>query len=104
YLAFGVGQGVVNAPITNTAVSGMPRSHAGVAAALATTSRNIGTSLGVAIIGSILSSHISTLTAADRIRASRPPLSVIRGLGFAVFVAGAANTTARARRTTDRIA
>ena len=59
YLAFGVGQGVVNAPITNTAVSGMPRSHAGVAAAVATTSRNIGTSLGVAIVGSILSSHLS---------------------------------------------
>ena len=59
YLAFGVGQGVVNAPITNTTVSGMPRSHAGVAAAVATTSRQIGTSLGVAIVGSILSSHIS---------------------------------------------
>jgi Na+/melibiose symporter-like transporter len=38
YLALGVGQGVVNAPTTNTAVSGMPRSHAGVAAAVATTS------------------------------------------------------------------
>ena len=47
YLAFGVGQGVVNAPITNTAVSGMPRSHAGVAAAVATTSRNIGPASGL---------------------------------------------------------
>jgi len=104
YLAFGVGQGVVNAPITNTAVSGMPRSHAGVAAAVATTSRNIGTSLGVAIVGSILSSHISKMTAADFIEASRPALGVIVGFGSAVFVVGAATTSARARRTTGRIA
>src|SRR5207249_2299678 len=104
YLAFGVGQGVVNAPITNTAVSGMPRSHAGVAAAVATTSRNIGTSLGVAIVGSILSSHISGMIAADFIAAGRPALWVIVGFGATVFVVGAATTTSRARRTTERIA
>ena len=104
YLAFGVGQGVVNAPITNTAVSGMPRSHAGVAAAVATTSRNIGTSIGVAVVGSILSSHISSMTAGDFIEASRPALLVIVGFGLTVFVVGFATTTTQARRTTDRIA
>jgi MFS family permease len=104
YLAFGVGQGVVNAPITNTAVSGMPRSHAGVAAAVATTSRNIGTSLGVAVVGSILSSHVSGMVAADFIGASRPALWAIVGFGMSVFVVGAATTTAKARRTTQRIA
>jgi EmrB/QacA subfamily drug resistance transporter len=104
YLAFGVGQGVVNAPITNTAVSGMPRSHAGVAAAVATTSRNIGTSLGVAIVGSILSSHISGMIAADFVAASRPALWVIVGFGLTVLVVGAATTTSKARRTTERIA
>ena len=36
----------VNAPITNTAVSGMPREQAGVAAAVASTSRQVGASLG----------------------------------------------------------
>lgn len=104
YLAFGVGQGVVNAPITNTAVSGMPRSHAGVAAAVATTSRQIGISLGVAIVGSILSSHVSGAIAADLIAASRPALWVIVGFGLAVLVVGAATTTARAQRTRERIA
>jgi predicted MFS family arabinose efflux permease len=105
YLAFGVGQGVVNAPITNTAVSGMPRSHAGVAAAVATTSRNIGTCLGVAIVGSILSSHLSgTMIAGDFIAAGRPALWVVMGFGATVFVVGAATTTAWARRTTSRIA
>ncbi|MDR6316817.1 MFS transporter [Actinoplanes couchii] len=53
YLLFGLGFGMVNAPITNTAVSGMPRAQAGVAAAIASTSRQIGTVLGVAVIGAV---------------------------------------------------
>ncbi|WP_266095009.1 MFS transporter [Microlunatus elymi] len=56
YLIFGIGFGLVNSPITNTAVSGMPRSQAGVAAATASTSRQIGTSLGVAIAGALVTS------------------------------------------------
>ncbi|MGH3398112.1 MAG: DHA2 family efflux MFS transporter permease subunit, partial [Streptosporangiaceae bacterium] len=59
YVIFGVGFGLVNAPITNTAVSGMPRAQAGVAAAIASTSRQVGGSLGVAIIGSVV---VSALT------------------------------------------
>jgi EmrB/QacA subfamily drug resistance transporter len=104
YVAFGIGQGMVNAPITNTTVSGMPRSHAGVAAAVATTSRNIGTSLGVAIVGSILSSHISASIADDFTRASRPALLLIAGLGLSVVAVGAVTTSGWARRTTDGIA
>jgi EmrB/QacA subfamily drug resistance transporter len=56
YLLMGCGFGLVNAPITNTAVSGMPRAQAGVAAAVASTSRQVGSSLGVAVFGSILAS------------------------------------------------
>jgi predicted MFS family arabinose efflux permease len=104
YLAFGVGQGVVNAPITNTTVSGMPRSHAGVAAAVATTSRQIGTSLGVAIVGSILTTHISASIADDLVRAGRPALLLLAGLGLMVVVVGAVTTSKWARRTTDGIA
>ena len=46
YIVFGLGFGVVNAPITNAAVSGMPRAQAGVASAVASTSRQVGASLG----------------------------------------------------------
>ncbi|MEO8844918.1 MAG: MFS transporter [Kofleriaceae bacterium] len=53
YVVFGIGFGSVNAPITNSAVSGMPRAQAGVAAAIASTSRQVGASLGVAIAGAI---------------------------------------------------
>lgn len=104
YIAFGMGQGGANPPVTNAAVTGMPRSHAGVAAAVATTSRNIGTSLGVAIVGSILNTQISAMVPAEFVAATRPAMWVIVGFGLAVVLVGAAITTPWARRTTDRIA
>jgi EmrB/QacA subfamily drug resistance transporter len=54
YLLFGVFLGAVNPPITNTAISGMPRSMAGLAGSLASTGRQAGTTLGVAISGTII--------------------------------------------------
>ena len=54
YFIFGIGFGSVNAPITNTAVSGMPQTQAGLAAAVASTSRQVGASLGVAVAGTIV--------------------------------------------------
>jgi predicted MFS family arabinose efflux permease len=51
YLVFGFGFGMLNAPVTNAAVAGMPREQAGVAAAVASTSRQVGASLGVAVLG-----------------------------------------------------
>src|SRR5258708_18566456 len=51
-LVLGVGMGWVNAPITNSAGAGMPRSRAGTAAGIASTSRQVGSSLGVAVVGS----------------------------------------------------
>ena len=67
YVVFGLGFGFVNAPITNAAVSGMPRAQAGVAAAIATTSRQFGQTLGVAVVGAIVASHAAgrPLTAAS---------------------------------------
>lgn len=59
YLLFGIAVGTVNPPITNTAVSGMPTSMAGVAASLASAGRHTGTTLGVAIAGTIVGSAAS---------------------------------------------
>jgi EmrB/QacA subfamily drug resistance transporter len=58
YAVFGVGFGLVNAPITNTAVSGMPRAQAGVAAGIASTSRQVGATLGVAITGALVAGAV----------------------------------------------
>jgi EmrB/QacA subfamily drug resistance transporter len=54
YLLFGVFLGAVNPPITNSAISGMPRSMAGLAGSLASTGRQTGTTLGVAISGTVI--------------------------------------------------
>src|SRR5262249_42276831 len=54
YVLFGVFLGPVNPPITNSAVSGMPRSMAGVAASLASAGRQTRTALGVAISGTLV--------------------------------------------------
>jgi hypothetical protein len=57
---------MVNPPITNTAVSGMPIGQAGVAAAVASTSRQFGGALGVAVVGSLYTAQLrhSPITAA----------------------------------------
>ncbi len=46
YLVYGAGAGLVSAPITNTAPSGMPRDQAGVAGAIASTCRQTGAAVG----------------------------------------------------------
>jgi EmrB/QacA subfamily drug resistance transporter len=58
YLLIGLGFGAVNPPITNTAVSGMPLSQAGVASAVAGTARQLGSVLGVAVLGSVVTSRL----------------------------------------------
>jgi len=47
YLIYGAGAGLVSAPITNTALSGMPRDQAGVAGAIASTFRQTGAAVGL---------------------------------------------------------
>jgi predicted MFS family arabinose efflux permease len=100
---FGVGHGAVNAPITYTTVSGMPRSHAGVAAAVATTSRQIGTAFGVAIVGSVLNSRLTGPLSTGFVSASRPAVLIIAGLGLAVLLIGLVTTGRWATGTTRRV-
>ena len=45
---------MVNPAITNNAVAGMPLAQAGVAAAIASTSRQVGAALGVAVAGTVV--------------------------------------------------
>ncbi|HET9381749.1 MAG TPA: MFS transporter [Streptomyces sp.] len=105
YVLFGIGFGFVNAPITNTAVSGMPRAQAGVAAAVASTSRQLGQSLGVAVLGAVLASGVGSSPYRDAfVAAARPGWWILTGCGFAVLVLAAVTTGTRARRTAERTA
>jgi EmrB/QacA subfamily drug resistance transporter len=104
YIAFAIGFGMVNAPITNTAVSGMPRAQAGVAAAVASTSRQVGASLGVAIVGSVINSGSGGAISSNLASASHPGWWIISGAGAAVLVLGLATSGQRARRSAERTA
>jgi EmrB/QacA subfamily drug resistance transporter len=100
YVVFGLGFGFVNAPITNAAVSGMPRAQAGVAAAIATTSRQVGQTLGVAVVGAIVSSHAATGLSS----ASHPVWWTLVGCGVLVLVLGLMATARRATESARRTA
>jgi EmrB/QacA subfamily drug resistance transporter len=97
YGVYGIGFGLVNPPITNTAVSGMPRSQAGVAAAVASTSRQVGSSLGVAVSGTIVA-------AAGVATGLSTAWWAVAGATLMIGVIGVLATTARARATAERVA
>jgi EmrB/QacA subfamily drug resistance transporter len=102
YVVFGLGFGLVNAPITNAAVSGMPRAQAGVAAAIATTSRQVGQTLGVAVVGAIATSHLGPAAATS----SSSPAAwwTLTACCGGVFVLGLLATTGQARASARRTA
>jgi EmrB/QacA subfamily drug resistance transporter len=104
YVTFGIGIGMVNAPITNTAVSGMPRSQAGVAAAIASTSRQVGQSLGVAVVGAAVTSAMHGLLRVSFAQASHVGWWIITGCGAAVLLLGLVTTGRWALGTAARTA
>ncbi len=98
YAVFGVGFGMLNPPITNTAVSGMPLAQAGVASAVASTSRQVGQSLGVAIAGSMVSGNAAFVPAAHT------AFRVNALYGLIVLSVALATTGRWAKRTAERTA
>ncbi len=104
YGIFGVGLGMVNAPITNTAVSGMPRSRAGIASAVASTSRQVGALLGVALAGSLAGTGLESASKPGFAAATHVFFWVSAGLGMAIVVLGIASTGTRARASAARVA
>ncbi|MCY0925701.1 MFS transporter [Streptomyces sp. H27-H1] len=110
YVLFGIGFGLVNAPITNTAVSGMPRAQAGVAAAVASTSRQTGGALGVAIVGAVLAAGMAggagggTGSAAGFAAAAQPAWWIITACGLLVLFVGFATSGNWAQETARRTA
>lgn len=84
-----IGLGLTATPMTNLIMSSVPRSHAGVGSAMNDTTREVGTTLGVAILGSVLSSaYVSHLPAeVEKLPADAAGL-VRDSIGGAYYVAG----------------
>jgi MFS family permease len=100
YALFGVGLGMVNPAITNSAVAGMPLSQAGVAAAIASTSRQVGAAMGVAISGTVVSA--SRTNGTDFTMATHPIWWLMSACGAIVLLLGWISTTAWAQRSTHK--
>jgi EmrB/QacA subfamily drug resistance transporter len=103
YLLFGLFLAAVNPPITNTAVSGMPRSMAGVAASLASAGRQTGTTLGVAIAGTIVGSA-ADVSGTAYTTAAHGVWWMLLGLGIGITALGLLSTSRRALTTAARAA
>ncbi len=97
YLIYGAGAGLVSAPITNTALSGMPRDQAGVAGAIASTFRQTGAAVGVAVTGAIVAS-----SSVGFVHASHAAWAVGAGCGVIVVLLGMFSTGRWALATAER--
>jgi len=105
FIVFGTGGGVVNAPITYTTVSGMPVSQAGVASGIASTSRQIGQCLGIAVTGSILAGNLrGSPLRTGFVSASHADWLLLSAYGAVIFVLGLITTSRWALGTAARTA
>jgi MFS family permease len=104
YFLFGIGLGLVNPPITNAAVTGMPPSQAGVAAALASTSRQVGSTLGVAVLGVIAGGTVSTSIGSSFAQSTHAAWWITAALGVVILAVAIATTGAWAKSTAKRTA
>jgi EmrB/QacA subfamily drug resistance transporter len=98
YMTFGAGAGLQSAPITNTAVSGMPADQAGVAGGLVSTCRQFGAGVGVAVCGSV----VVATTGRAFINASHTAWALFAVCGLVILGLGWVSTSAWARETARR--
>ena len=99
YGLFGIGAGMVNSPITNGVMSGVPKSQAGVASGMNSSSRQLGQSLGVAVVGSVLAASLRGSMHAGFLGAAHAGWWIMAGCGYTVLVLGVISTTSWAKST-----
>ena len=69
----GVGFGIAVVPITSVALSILPARHSGMAASATTTAREVGTVVGVAALGSLFNTQLTTFLTQRLIELQVPP-------------------------------
>jgi EmrB/QacA subfamily drug resistance transporter len=105
FALMGAGQGLVNPPVTNAGVSGMPPAQAGVAGAVISSTRQFGNVLGVAVMGAMLASGLSGAArsgpAHDQafVAATRAPWALAVACGLLTAAVGWFTASPRAQRT-----
>ena len=91
--------GMVSSPITNGVMSGVPKTQAGMASGMNSSSRQLGQSLGVAIVGSVLAASMRGSMQAGFVRAAHAGWWILAGCGYIVLLLGLVCTTRWARAT-----
>jgi EmrB/QacA subfamily drug resistance transporter len=99
YGLFGVGTGMVSSPITNGVMSGVPKSQAGMASGMNSSSRQLGQSLGVAIVGSVLAASMHGSIRTTFVHASHAGWWTMACCGYAVLLLGLVCNSRWAKRT-----
>jgi EmrB/QacA subfamily drug resistance transporter len=106
----GAGLGLVNPPITNIGVSGMPPAQAGVASAVISATRQFGSVLGVAVLGDLVTTGVTGGMARGETHAvalsaaTHGAWAVALACGVAIALTGYLTTTVRARASAAAIA
>jgi hypothetical protein len=93
---------MVNPAITNNAVAGMPLSQAGVASAIASTSRQVGAAIGIAVAGTVVAA--GRARGSDFTQITHPVWWSMTDCGAVVLLLGWVSSTPRAHASTSRIA
>ena len=99
YALFGIGARMVSSPITNGVMSGVPKTQAGMASGMNSSSRQLGQSLGVAIVGSVLAASMRGSMQTGFVRAAHAGWWILAGCGYIVLLLGLVCTTRWARAT-----
>jgi EmrB/QacA subfamily drug resistance transporter len=83
YMLLGIALGTVNPTLTHTSVASMPPQQGGVASAITSTSRQIGSALGVAVLGSLVVTSLTTT-----LRSARYPIDTSSAVRASIVHAG----------------
>jgi MFS transporter, DHA2 family, multidrug resistance protein len=103
-IVMATGMGLVMAPATESIMGSLPRAKAGVGSAVNDTTRQVGGALGVAVIGSVMTSAYSGNVASSLRSAGASPAVVTQakeGLGLALQAAAQAPAALHSRIVTD---
>ena len=100
------GMGLVMAPATESIMGSLPRAKAGVGSAVNDTTRQVGGALGVAVIGSVMTStygsHVASAISASGVHGSADDIAGAKeGLGFALELAAKAPAALQAKLVAD---
>jgi EmrB/QacA subfamily drug resistance transporter len=96
FMLAGIGLGVTSTGLASAALSAVEPEHAGMAAGLINTLRQVGTATGVAVFGALYASRVTTATLHDLAGLPAPP-GAVRRLAAAVASGAGTRVAALAR-------